>query len=236
MNWTALIIFGVIALVGFVAYLKIKKKVREVSNTLFQTDSITQGIKDINKKMEMTPKSLNSLESLELPRIHKDFPDFSVDDLKSKNIDKVYEFYNSIQKEDLGKFENDEQINDLLHSIIEKNKANNIKINEIHVHNQVIKRYEKSAQTATISFHVAFEYVESKEDDSRKVQERVITKWVYRLDSQNFSGDNITATKNCPNCGATIQGGEGAVVCPFCNSGIKVDYTRAWHFTHIEID
>ncbi len=235
-----LIVIIVVVVIIYNVYRKLTRKVKSVSKMMFDTEDIVEGISDI-KQSELlsddTPKSIKGMEKLEAPRIHKDFPELSLEDLKSRNISAVYEFYNALKNQNLDIFKQEENLNSMLSSMIDKNRVNSIVIDEVSVHNQCVSRYIKTASTATITFHVAFEYIQKDKTNinGRKIQKTALTKWVYRLDDDNFSDTSSTVTKSCPNCGAPIVG-DGNSICEYCSASIKVDYNRTWNFTSMVIE
>ncbi len=231
-----LIMLVVLAVAGYLIYRKVTHKVRQVSRTLFQTEDLVQGIKEREMLVDNTPKSISGMEQIEAPRLLADFPELSLAELKSRNIDMVYEFYEALQQQNLGKFSDMETLNAKLQAMMQKNRADQVFISKVHVHKQAMRRYQKTAETATITFQVAYEYWQTDRfnKEGKRIQKRATTTWVYRLDEQNF-GMEATASKSCPNCGAPLSG-EGDLVCPYCTTTVKVDYLRTWHFTAITVE
>lgn len=80
-----LFLAGVIILVVAVstAVRKVKRQVREFSQMAFGTDSLVEGFKKTEVEAQQTPKSLAGMDSVFLPRILKDFPEFNVDVAKN---------------------------------------------------------------------------------------------------------------------------------------------------------
>ena len=64
--------------------LKIKRSVRDFSRSAFGTDSLKEGFSQVEQEYASTPKSVSAMTSLYLPKIIKDFPDFSYDEMKAK--------------------------------------------------------------------------------------------------------------------------------------------------------
>ncbi len=57
-------------------YLALRGKVRRFSRDVFGTENILQGLKEADTAHLQSPRSLNGQDSLLLPRILRDFPDF----------------------------------------------------------------------------------------------------------------------------------------------------------------
>lgn len=72
---------AIIALVVFVAskIKKVKREVKNISKMAFGTEDIIKGFQDAELEAQQTPKSLAGMDSIILPRIKKDFPEFNVD-------------------------------------------------------------------------------------------------------------------------------------------------------------
>lgn len=61
-----------------VVYQVLRRKVRSASRQIFGTEDVISLMKEIDAEAENTPRSLNGCDSLLLPKILKDFPDFDV--------------------------------------------------------------------------------------------------------------------------------------------------------------
>ncbi len=84
-------IFGIVILILILTIIimvitvinKVKRKVRDFSQMAFGTDSLIEGFKKNEVEAQQTPKSLAGMDSVFLPRILKDFPEFNVDVAKN---------------------------------------------------------------------------------------------------------------------------------------------------------
>ncbi len=72
---------AIIALVVFVSskVSKVKREVKNISKMAFGTEDIVKGFQNAERESQQTPKSLSGMDSIILPRIKKDFPEFNVD-------------------------------------------------------------------------------------------------------------------------------------------------------------
>ena len=61
----------------------VKREVKKMSKMAFGTENIIEGFQKAELDAQQTPKSLSGMDSIILPRIKKDFPDFNVDVAKS---------------------------------------------------------------------------------------------------------------------------------------------------------
>lgn len=71
--------FLAVALAITLLVLYIRKKIRHFSRQVFGTTDMLGALKEIDTSSMETPRSLNGCDSLLLPKILKDFPDFDVD-------------------------------------------------------------------------------------------------------------------------------------------------------------
>ena len=69
------VFLGVVAVGGY-GYFRVRKKVRDFSRQAFGTPDLLAGFKSVETEAEITPRSLSGCDSILLPRILEDFPDF----------------------------------------------------------------------------------------------------------------------------------------------------------------
>ena len=76
---------AVIALVVFVSskIRKVKREVKKISRMAFGTEDVVKGFQNAQLESQQTPKSLSGMDSILLPKIKKDFPEFNVDVAKN---------------------------------------------------------------------------------------------------------------------------------------------------------
>jgi len=75
------VFLGIFAAVGlgiFVIYRIVRGKLRRFSRQVFGNDDLLDALSQLETEAEETPRSLNACDSLLLPRILKDFPDFDM--------------------------------------------------------------------------------------------------------------------------------------------------------------
>lgn len=70
--------FLAVALGGFLIYRRIRRKLQQLSSHLFGTRDLMQALKDADLTAQDTPRSLNGCDSILLPQILEDFPDFDI--------------------------------------------------------------------------------------------------------------------------------------------------------------
>ena len=91
-----LVLLLVLAGIIYYAYCNIRKKLRDTSRMLFGTDSMIEGMKQREKEVEMTPKSVSSATNLYMPSIMRDFPEFHYDEMKSRAENVLTSYLQSI--------------------------------------------------------------------------------------------------------------------------------------------
>ena len=82
-----LVLLLVLAGIIYYAYCNIRKKLRDTSRMLFGTDSMIEGMKQREKEVEMTPKSVSSATNLYMPSIMRDFPEFHYEEQSGECAD-----------------------------------------------------------------------------------------------------------------------------------------------------
>ncbi len=81
-KWIFLGIFAAAALAIAAVFFTVRAKLRRFSREILGTTDLIQGLKALDSDHENTPRSLNGCDSLLLPRILKDFPDFDINQAK----------------------------------------------------------------------------------------------------------------------------------------------------------
>ena len=232
----ATIIAGIVIIVAAGAVLYAIARVRRFLAPLAQ---LTNNIEQQEYEMQTTPKSVNSMTSVYLPRIQKDFPEFSYGEFKTKSENMMKSAFNAISTEDISKLIN--ASNDLtqqITNIINSNKTNHFKesYKDIKIHRTEIKNYVKSSGNCIITLQSAVGYVHAvvdshgqvvKGDKDHTFQTRYDIDLMYVQDVDKVAVGETLMSNNCPNCGAPIKG-LGVKSCPYCGSGVEEVNIRAW--------
>ncbi len=221
-----LLVFGGLVITGGYLIFHVYTKARRGFRSVFGNASLEDVVELTKIQESETPKSISGIESLVRKRIESDFKSMSIEALKSQNLDEIYAYYKAIETGDITHFENNKHVNDTIKKIAQEYRKNNVHISKVYVHKHAISNYKKGADTASISIQAALEYMKKENGNQKKIQARVHTEWIYTLDDANFEF-GAAAALNCPNCAAPIKNTKDKV-CPYCASGIEIDYTRAW--------
>lgn len=235
------IIAGIIIIIAAGAVLYAIAKVR---NFIAPITQLAGNFEEQEREIQTTPKSVNSMTSIYLPRIEKDFPEFSYSEFKVKAENMMKSAFNAISTEDIGKLINASgdltaQINNRINS----NRANHFKesFSDIKIHRTEIKNYVKASGNCVITLQSSVGYIHSvidsqgrvvKGDKDNMFQTRYDVDLMYVQDVEKTQVGQNFVSNNCPNCGAPIKM-LGVKSCPYCGSGVEEINVRAWSINRL---
>ncbi len=233
MEITLLAVIAIILLCLFVGGFIIVNNIKSTIMRLFGTSNLLEIADMREEEMEDTPKSISGIEQLARPRIEQDFKDMSIDELKSRDADEIYAYYNSLSSGNIDRYGQMHNVNDKLKAIAKQYKVQNIKVSNVKIHKHAISNYEKDDFNALITFQSAVEYNKTDIDNpgGKKTQVRVQTSWIFLPEDANYSQNGLTSV-NCPSCGAPLKH-IGESVCSFCKSKVLINFTKAWNLNSI---
>ena len=242
-NWIpVIVILAVLAGGGYYAYRKIKRKVEDVSQALFGTDSLVEGWNKQADELAATPKSVSGMTRIFEPQIQRDFPDFHIEQFKDKVENALMLALQAISAADAGIFER--QIKDGVSEEFLAQIKNRIRENEteavtehyeqIQIHQTEIANYEKKQGTCVITFQSAVGYLHYCEKAGKVLsgskdlteQTRYNLQLMYIQNEKLAGMDNAVGT-TCPNCGAPITN-LGAAYCEYCGSAVTLLNLKVW--------
>ena len=218
-----LFLIGVIIFILFIiiVYFFIKSKIKK-SLEQFGFNNINEIISYAKLEDQEVPKSLASMDRLYLEQIKKDFPQININLLKRQSEKVICDCFKAIEEKDSNSFFGkiklfiDNNINDYQDSVLFKN---------FKIHNTVVSKYENSNGIATIYFSSSFEYILLKNGESKKIQDRVKTEFIYVIDISKVDLEKKVLGINCPNCGSPITS-LGLKKCSYCGSIIKELFSK----------
>lgn len=232
----ATIIAGIVVIVAAGAVLRVIIKIR---SALAPFAALTNNFEDQELEMEITPKSVNAMTSIYLPRIEKDFPEFNYFEFKAKAENMMKSAFNAISTEDIACLKNaSPDLTAQVNNWIQSNRANSFRetFRDVEIHRTEIKNYKKDAGSCVITLQTSVGYihyitktngelVQGSED--RKFQTRYDIDLMYIQDvAKTEMGERFVAN-NCPNCGAPITA-LGEKSCPYCGSAVQNINIRSW--------
>ena len=244
-DFIPLITVGVILIAIVVAVLVIRHKIREISRKVFGTSSFLDGYTQKKRQLSETPRSVQSMTSIYLPQIHRDFPEFDYDLYKNKAESVLRGYFAAISTKNISALNKEEISNTLMNNvqgIIEELESLNQTqtFSENVIHNTQLARYDKDGMTVRLQFNAAvgqYVYIEDKDGKvvfgSKDLKHQTVYEiaLVYIQDSDKM-GYGEAMGLNCPNCGAPIKN-LGQKFCDHCGSGVIEVNTRSWFFDSV---
>ena len=217
-----LVLLLVLAGIIYYAYCNIRKKLRDTSRMLFGTDSMIEGMKQREKEVEMTPKSVSSATNLYMPSI--------MQSITKQNPALLSE----------GTRELKEQLRLRLEML--QNQSQKESFENIHIHRTEIHQYRKQRGRQSIVLQTAVEYFHALKENGKvirgseehKEQAKYNVELVYIQDQDMIENqEDAGLGLNCPNCGAPLPG-LGAKKCIYCDTPIVEYNLRVWNFSRVE--
>lgn len=256
-NTIGLIIAGVlfaapVVIVGVVVIriiIQIKSFERESGIKLRRKDFVD----DLKKtgSVGKNPASLNGMDKIYLPQIHKDFPDFQLAAVIPQVETVIKSYLDSIEDKDTSALERlsiSPSLIDRVQQIIVDINSRNIQVNydNIVIHRTVISDYVHENGMVIIKFQSAVGYLHFAQNQKGKLisgskdtaEETVyVTSYARILDSElaRQSGAVDVLGLNCPNCGAALSSAS-AGKCLFCGTPFQnlTEDVFGWTFTDIK--
>ena len=225
-NWIpVIVILAVLAGGGYYAYRKIKRKVEDVSQALFGTDSLVEGWNKQADELAATPKSVSGMTRIFEPQIQRDFPDFNLVQFKAIDSGNVSLIRDA-----------SEELKAQVENRIEMNLSEGIRevYEKIRIHRTEISNYEKKQGKCIITFQSAVEHLHYKKkdgtvvsgDENRLEQTKYNVEVMYIQDEKIAKIDNAVGT-TCPHCGAPVTN-LGAMYCEYCGLAITPINLKVW--------
>ena len=225
-NWIpVIVILAVLAGGGYYAYRKIKRKVEDVSQALFGTDSLVEGWNKQADELAATPKSVSGMTRIFEPQIQRDFPDFNLVQFKNKAENMLVSALQAIDSGNVSLIRDaSEELKAQVENRIEMNRSEGIR-----------EVYEKIRIHRTeITFQSAVEHLHYKKkdgtvvsgDENRLEQTKYNVEVMYIQDEKIAKIDNAVGT-TCPHCGAPVTN-LGAMYCEYCGLAITPINLKVW--------
>ena len=211
--WIFLLIFlGTLAAAGAISVWIIQRKLRQVSRSMFGTDSLLEGLEQQEERIAETPKSVSSMTSIYLPQIAKDFPEFSLEEFRKKSENSLNAFLSALETQELSSLAGiSESLRNQARLRIDDQDRQGIReqFRNVKIHQTAISRYEKRPGCCAVTFQSAVEYVYGRTRNGEKevmpdrIQTRYDMEWIYIQDPERYgqaAGGAVGVS--CPDCGA----------------------------------
>lgn len=241
-----LIIVLILVRKGVLFYRQAKRKVEDTSMLIFNTKDIQEGIRQREKEVQLTPKSVAGATSIYLPMVMKDFPDFHYEEMKGRAENVLVSYLQSVDEENasqLSEGTNDlkEKLSMRIEMLQTQNKHEHFK--NIKIHRTEIFKYRKEKGRCSVVFQSAVQYmhyfkqnekiVKGAEDAYEQSRYNIEVMYIQDRDIVESTGSDGSLAMNCPNCGAPLKM-LGAVRCEYCDTPIVEFNIKAWHFDQLD--
>jgi hypothetical protein len=232
-----------IALIHFVI-----NKYRTMCNLLFNTDTLIDGIKKRNQKVENTPKSISAMTRIYLPQISKDFPEFHYNEMRERSESILKSYFLAIDKNKIsllteGSIELKNQLEMYLNSNTSHSQVEHFK--NCKIHDTEIYKYTKSKGKVIITFQSAvqfFHYFTASDGSIINGEKDIYKQALYNISVYYIQNSSMVESSmeqglglNCPNCGAPIHS-LGLKYCAYCGTEIIEVNRFMWVFGEIAED
>lgn len=220
-------LIGVILLIAFVgaAVLVIKQKIRGFSREFLGNENLVEGLKQIEEEANHTPLSVSGGDSIYLPRIQKDFPDFHNNIFSEKTKAFLTSYFNSLEKREL-----EEMLSECSQSVTEAiaseindltSTGKHVAFDNINFHKIAISNYTKNGDYATIKYQASLEYT-----GERLTQTKYEVSFTFMF--KNSGQESVS--KRCTYCGAPID--ETATTCQYCGTVVVRNIEKTWKLSN----
>lgn len=240
-GWGIVIAAALLVGAGCTAYFVVRGKVRSFSKEVFGTENIAEGFRQQEEEYSNAPKTVAAMTDLCLPRISRDFPEFSFAEFRQLAENLLRSVLLSITAGSLsGLDEADEALREQVRLMIEEDALHGKRrhYEKIQIHRTGINSYEKRDGVCKIILQSAVGYIfyvtdaeGNVESGSRTAmkQARYNMELIYIQDYEKalskYSGAGYAVS--CPNCGAPVRT-LGNKFCEYCGAGIEEISRKAW--------
>jgi len=230
----------------YIACRYIRYRIRMFTRMAFGSDTLKEGLGNMDREAEVTPKSVSAATKLYLPQILRDFPEFHYDEMKNRAENVLVGFLSGMDEKNPARLpegitgELREKLNLKINAL--DNEGAEEHFRNIRIHRTEIKTYRKLKGRCSIIFQSAVQYnyfkkcggtvTEGAEDRLKQSRYNVEMIYIQDRDLIENQADSGLAM-NCPNCGAPLPK-LGARKCLYCDTPVEAFNIRIWHFSDVE--
>ncbi|MDE6673345.1 MAG: hypothetical protein K2K19_00830, partial [Acetatifactor sp.] len=170
-----LVLLLALAGVIWLACRKISRTVKNYSRMIFGTDNVREGVQKMEMEYAATPKSVSSATGLYLPSIMRDFPEFHLEEMKSRVQNVLISYLSGIDGNNSHLLtEGTQELREKLDMRIGMLRNSDIRehYERIKVHKTEIYKYRKDKGRCSIVFQTAAEHVHYQERGSAVIKGR----------------------------------------------------------------
>ncbi len=242
-----LLIVAIIVGVGLISTIAaIGLRFRQFSELLFDNPDVVSALETQKEIYDATPKDVSSMTKIELPRIEKDFPEFSWPQWKKRCENQLLAYLEARSKQSISGngvkaagfgAALKEQLRLEIESDIQAGKVE--RFENVNIHATEICRYEKKSGICRIRIESSIQYNHSLKEKEKTVLTNKLEQAVYELELLYVQDADLAGKYsavvgfNCPNCGAPIKV-LGVRTCPYCGTGIEPINIRVWELQRIQ--
>ncbi len=224
------IIIGIVYIVA-----RIKSMADDASMVL---SALKDGLAEQAAEIEHTPKSVNGMTSLCLPRITRDFPAFNWFEFRQKAENMLKSAFMAITKDDISLLTSasvDLRSQVSLTICANRDNGRHEVFRDIQIHKTEIADYRKLNGTCVITLQTSVGYIHYIEEhgsvvtgsSSIKEQTRYNIELQYIQDVNQVAEGETAVGTNCPNCGAPITS-IGEKTCLYCGLAVTEVNINTW--------
>lgn len=239
------IIIGTIIVLSVIALIIYKKFKSFTSSIGVPSHQLKEMIETSEQEAKYRVKSISGMTSVLIPKIIRDFPNFSESELYTKVETSLSLIFKSLAKKEVGKKKELVMIKANLEERIQDIKNNKIDLSfdEVVFHKHVLDAYEKEKGVLKITVQSALEYYYEekkngkiiKQRDEWKKQTSYTTEFIYVYNPELFASDKTMIGVRCPNCGAPVKT-LGIKGCSYCGSALEDINLKSWYIISYKED
>lgn len=239
-------VFAAIGIVGLGLVIGV---ITKVTSFLREVSPLVDAIKDtdfnaLEGEIATTPKSVNGMTSLCIPRITADFPEFNWYEFKQRAENMILSAFHAIEEEDAGLVKHaSNELRSQIALTIEANKDAGVReiFRDARIHQTEIREYRKQGGNCVIILQSAVGFYHYKVNrsgakvagsDTVTTQKRYDTELVYVQDTEKVADGQKALGATCPQCGAPVKE-LGSKTCPYCGCGLTEISIRVWNFNRL---
>ena len=235
------VIIGVILFL-LIIYFRLRNRLKDYLGQMGFSDlkGLGEEIKKGDLESKMDHKHVTGMTKLLIPKIVKDFPNFSETELYNKVETSLLLVFSSLEEKEvkvndeliLIKEKLKEQISDMRHGKID------VKYDDVKFHEHALKYYKNTDGALNITVSSTLEYFYTKTVNGKVVDEykdykkqtRYTTEFIYVYNPGKILKNQSLIGINCPNCGAPLKD-LGKKTCRYCGSGLEDINLKSWHIS-----
>lgn len=239
------IIIGIFLFLSFLAlviYGKIKKIAKMYGYSNF--NELKNMIQKGEDEYKYNHKMVSGMTNLIVPRIIKDFPNFSLSELYNKTEVSLRTIFSTLESRQINPLKELSLIKDNLKERIKDMKENKIELSfsDVVFHKHAIKYYENDGCTLSITVSTSLEYYYTKKENGKiivssniKKQTSYTTTYIYIYDMDKYDEKQTLISIHCPNCGAPLKSLNDRN-CRYCQSSLDDINLKCWYISAYKED